>query len=579
MAVAYACVMSRASIVLALCLAVVGCSVASEEEEVNEGEAAFGDRVGHDQLPTTEPGITLFDGYNTLFDLRRPRCVEPLEQRPALVGQAFQQTTIKSVRSDVELARELGVDTSFALKAPMASAQGAASLLRSFKGATSNVNYLVQAVQSYTVQTNAPFVLTTEASTLLRERPNDFLVRCGDRFVTGVVYQAKIEALITFETQSEESALSLQGSISGGGPASVVQLDGSMKAKLADASKRSGVSTTVSVTAQGFDITGNEALVGIGGTVEDKLTRIDVVAGQMGASLRADRDRDVQGYANNSLRSAIPAGVQLMRYGDAANAPTGVDTSAPFRRNHELLRATEKFLRTFGQLRMQMEHAYRYEIRPFQEAGLEAQASFNLMPPAAPKRFSSELRPIASLWAERFRTDDGLDVGTETAKVQEVISRCVDNAKLGDFSDCHPGVDPLRLPAHAAGMKAVSEYLSTGRIVKMRAFVVRDGAETTHDSGRDACRDMNGWENRLPTADEAAWIAPLVAAAGGTTSSIWTAGTSTCSDTNGGMPFFENRLEGGETKLGCDTWSFFARGARSTICVPQSGPVGKRDDL
>jgi len=558
---------------------VVGCSFAPGEEAVDQAEDAFGDRVGHDQLATTEPGITLFDGYNTLFDLRRTRCVQPVEQRGPIVGQAFQQTTIKVVRSDVELARELGMDTSFALKAPVASAQGSASLLRSFKGSTSNLNYLVQAVQSYTVHNNAPFALTDEANALLRERPNDFLVRCGDRFVTGVVYQAKIDALITFETQSEESAHSLQGSISGGAPAGVVHLDGSIKAKLSDASKRSGVSTSVSVTAQGFDITGNEALVGLGGALEEKLTRIDAVAGQMGASLRADRDRDGQAFANNTMRSAVPAGVQLTRYGDATNAPTGLDMSEPFKKNHELLRRTEKFLRSFGQLRLKMEHAYRYEIRPFQEAGPEMQAAFNLMGPAAPKRFSSELRPIASLWADRFRTDDGLNVGTETAKIQEMISRCVDNAKLGDFSDCQPGKDPLSLPEYQEGARAISEYLDTGRIVKMRAFVLDAATERSHAYARGACQNVDGWENRLPTADEAARIAPLVAGwGGGATKSIWTAATETCSDTNGGMPFFENPLER-DSSYGCDASGFFNFGARAVVCVAQSGPVGKRDDL
>ena len=562
---------------LLLCLG-AGCSLA-DDEAVDQTEDAFGDRVGHDQLSTTEPGITLFDGYNTLFDLRRTRCVRPLEDRAPLVGQAYQQTTIKIVRSDVELARELGVDTSFALKAPMASAQASAALLRSFKGATSNVNYLIQSIQSYTVHNNGQFALTDEADELLRTQPNDFLVRCGDRFVSGVVFQAKIEALITYETQSEESAQSLQGSISGGAPVNVLQLDGSIKAKLTDASKLKGVSTTISVTAQGFDITGNEALVGLGGTVDEKLTRIDAVAGQMAASLRADRDRDVQGFATNTLRSAIPAGVQLTRYGDAINAPTGIEMSAPFRENHELLRHTEKFLRSFGQLRLKMEHAYRYEIQPFQEAGPESQGGYNLMPPAEPKRFSAELRPIASMWADRFRTDDGLNIGSETAKVQETISRCVDNAKLGDFSDCQPGVDPVTLPAYQEGARAIAEYLDTGRIVKMRAFVVADGAARSYPQRDTACRDVDGWVNRLPTADEAARIAPLVASTGGgAAKSIWTDATPSCSPDLGGLPYFENPLEG-ESSYGCVSWNPFSYSKRAIVCVPQSGPVGKRDDL
>lgn len=560
-----------------LLVALTGCS-ANVETEAAQTEDALGDRVGRDQLSTTEPGITLLDGYNPLFDQKRTRCVRPVEPRQPTIGQAFQQTTIKFVRSDLELARELGVDTTFALKSPLASAQGSASLIRSFKGSTTNVNYLIQSLQSYTVQSNGEIVLTDQASELLRARPSDFLVRCGDRFVSGVVYQAKIEALLTFETQSEETAQALQGTISGGATQGLAELNGSISAKLTDASKRNGVSTTISVTAQGFDISGHEGLVGLGGDVEERLARIDSVAGQMGSSLRADRDRDISGFAENTVRSAIPASVQLTRYGDASNAPSALDTSPAFKKHQEMHRRTETFLRAFGQLGLKMDHAYRYEIRPFLDAGPESQATYNLMPPAAPKRYSSELRPVAALWADRFQADDGLDVGTETLAMHEAIAKCVENAKLGDFSDCHPSVDPLTLPVYRKASAVIDEYVASGRIVKLRQLVMESGAEQSYKSARAMCADVGGWVNRLPTAEEAARLAPLVAGwGGGQTKSVWTDQTSACAGDDA-MPSFSNPLEG-ESSTCCERSGFFSRGARSVVCVPQSGPVGKRDEL
>jgi hypothetical protein len=152
----------------------------SEGDNTDVAEGAYGDRVGQDMLTTTEPGITLFDGYNSLFDLRRAGCVTADKNAtPPSVGQSAQQTTIKQVKTDTDLAKELGVDATFAVKAPIVSANASASLLRSFKGSTSSVNYLIQAVQSYVVVTNAQFTLTEDAKKLLTTKPQDFLVRCG----------------------------------------------------------------------------------------------------------------------------------------------------------------------------------------------------------------------------------------------------------------------------------------------------------------------------------------------------------------------------------------------------------------
>lgn len=58
---------------------------------------------------TTEPNIVLGDGYNTLFDLRRDACVTQAAGRAPTVGQPLQQTTIRQIQTDTELAKELGV--------------------------------------------------------------------------------------------------------------------------------------------------------------------------------------------------------------------------------------------------------------------------------------------------------------------------------------------------------------------------------------------------------------------------------------------------------------------------------------
>lgn len=570
--------------VLALPL-LAACSETLSDPEGPPGiaEGAYGDRVGQDTMTTTEPGITLFDGYNSLFDLRRSGCVVPDKNAtPPSVGKPSQQTTIKQVKSDTELAKELGVDAAFAVKAPLISANASASLLRSFKGSTSSVNYLIQAVQSYVVVSNASFALSEDARRLLTSKPQDFLVRCGDRFVNAVTYQAKIEALVTFETSSEDAALKLEGSISAGGTvASIAQLEGSIKSRLTDASRKEDIKTSVTVTAQGFDLTGNETLISLDGTLEEKLTKIDAAAGALRTSLQLDRENDARSFSAHLTRRAIPAVVHVTRYGMATNAPNGVDSSAAFKQNQKMMHDTEAYLRAFGQLKLKMEHAWKYEIQDFQESGGEAQAYFNLMPPAAPKRSTEEVAKVASAWASRFRSDDGIQIGTDLNKVQDAISTCAENAKSGDFADCKPGTDPTTLSEYRAAQGAIDEYLKTGRIVRLRAWVIENGKEMSYDAAKKACADVNGLVDRLPTEDEARRLAPMIAGfGGGAQKSTWIADTSSCHYDQSGMAFYSN--PGDPTRsdsAGCDRWTYFSGGSRATICVQQSGPVGKRDDL
>lgn len=568
--------------VLAACAA--SSTDSSTDDNTGVAEGNYGDRVGQDTLTTTEPGITLFDGYNTLFDLRRSGCIVPDKNAtPPSVGKPAQQTTIKQVKSDTELAKELGVDATFSVKAPLVSANASASLLRTFKGSTSSVNYLIQAIQSYVVVSNAPVSLTEDAKKLLTSKPQDFLVRCGDRFVNAVTYQAKIEALVSFETSSEDAALKLEGSISAGGTvASVVSLDGSIKSRLSDASKKDDVHTEVTVTAQGFDLTGNETLISLDGTLEEKLTKIDAASAALRTSLQQDREKDAAGFFQNLTRRAIPAVLHVTRYGMAGNAPNGIETSMPFKQNQTLLRNTEQYLRSFGQMKLKMEHAWAYEINDFQEAGTEAQAYYNLMAPAEPKRTTDEVAAVATTWAARFRSDDGIKIGSDLEKVQDMISTCAEGAKSGDFSDCKPGVDPKTLPEYLAAQGAIDEYMKTGRVVRMRAWVIDNGEEKSYAAAQEACKNVNGFVDRLPTADEARRIAPLVAGfGGGTQKSTWIADTGTCKFANDGMSFYANPVQDKKTdQTGCDQWHLFGPSyARATICVQQSGPIGKRDDL
>lgn len=574
---------ARRLALLGLPLLAFACSAEhGDDADVGTLTGAYGDRVGQDTLTTTEPGITLFDGYNSLFDLRRNGCVAaPKDAAPPSVGKPAQQLTIKEVKSETDLATQLGVDATFAVKAPLVSADASASLLHSFNGSSTAVNYLVQSIQSYTVVSNAPVTLTNDAKTMLSAKPQDFLVKCGDRFVNAVTYQAKIEALITFETSSEDEALKLSGSIGASGTAGgVANLTGSIKSNLSNASKQSDVKSSIMVTAQGFDATGTEGLIGIDGTVDDKLTKIDTAAAALRTSLQRDRDADAKSYVGNNTRAAVPAVIHVTRYGMATNAPSGVETSAPFKQNAQMMQQTENYLRAFGQIKLQMSDAWSWEISDFQNAGSETQQFYNVAPPGKALRNVIDVGAVASQWAARFRSDDGINIGTDMQKIQQAISTCAESAKGGDFSDCQPGVDPTTIQAYREGQAAIQQYIASGRVIKLRVYVMNNGGEMSYSSAQSACAQNGAYVDRLPTADEAKLLAPLVGGfGGGTQKSIWTADTPSCKYAASGMSFYANPIDGTDDSQGCDSYGFFSPGSRSVICVNQTGPVGKRTDL
>jgi hypothetical protein len=162
-----------------------------------------------------------------------------------------------------------------------------------------------------------------------------------------------------------------------------------------------------------------------------------------------------------------------------------------------------------------------------------------------------------------------------------LIDVCVDGAKNGDFSDCRTSTDPTTRPEYKEGERAVASYLASGRIVKMRTFVIGTGAEVSYASALESCKNIDGRVNRLPTEEEAARLAPFVAGyAGGKKKSIWIADTPSCKFAASAMPFYQNPLDATRASTtSCEPWSLFTIGARSVVCVPQSGPIGKRDDL
>lgn len=565
-----------ARVLLLSCVGLAACSAATPDGDGAEGEVAaeLGSRVGVDQLSTFEPAISLLDGYEAILDNRLVRCIEPAAERAPLVGQVMQETTIQLVKSEQELARDLGVDASLNLKTPLGSVAGTLGIVRSFKESREHLNYLIQSVQSYRVTNLAPVRLTETAQQMLANAPSSFFMMCGDRYVSDVTYQAKIVALVTFETASEERARSLKGEVGGNLDVGPVTADASIKSQLSNLAKRKDVTARMHVVAQGFDVSAEDGLLGVSGDVEAKLAQMDAVAGKLATSLRADRERDAAGYANVTLRNAIPSAVGLSRYGYATNAPPGLDASPDFRMRRERQKAAEKFLRAFAGLESSMDRAYTDEIFPLLVADAETEDQFNVIPPAAPKRFVDELRRVAVEWSARFDPDGGGVRPSDRAPVHEALEACADDIRFGTYDACRLATDPVTLPAYLAGAAALDAYGKTARTAKLR--IATSSADlVSYQTATELCKSVDA---RLPTADEAAILAPMVGgAAGGANRAVWTSATTGCDPTTTGFPTFVNSAMTFGTR--CRQTGLFADLRAATICVPETGPLPKPAQL
>ncbi len=551
----------------------VACAGAHDEgpaPDVAEASSELGSRVGVDQLSTFEPAVSLLDGYEATLDARLTKCVDQVGDRAPLVGQVVQQTTIQLVKNEQELTRDLGVDASVTLKIPFGNVAGTLGIVRSFKESREHVNYLIQSVQSYRVTNLAPVALTPAARDMLDASPSLFFTLCGDRYITDVTYQAKIVALLTFETASEESARTLKGELGANLELGPINADTSIKTQLSNLAKRTDVTARMNVVAQGFDVSADDGVLGISGNVEEKLARMDAVTAKLAASLRADRDRDAQGYATVTLRNAIPAAVGLARYGYATNAPAALEASEAFRTRRDKQRSAERFLRAFAGLESSMDRAYSDEIFPLLVADAEAERQYNVVPPAAPKRFAEEMRRVAEEWSGRFEPDADGTRRSDRRPVQDALAACAEDIRFGTYEACSLDKDPATLPTYVGARAALDEYQRRGRIAKVRTTAA-SATEVPYPQAVELCQRSNG---RLPTVEEANVLAPLVAGtAGGVNRTVWTAAAPNCDPSSGGFPTFVNTSLNNGAR--CQSRSLFGEVRAAVFCVPQAGPLPK----
>jgi hypothetical protein len=548
---------------------------------------------------TANNNLVMYSGYHSLFDKSASQCVktdkEIAQGAQISVGAVAETFELAFVSTREDLAREMGLDLGVKVKYPATNTDIGLNLTNKFKSTSTTINLLLKVNQEYTVTNRHPMLLTDSGKTKLASGIDKFVQTCGTHYVNGVRYGAHMFVLITYDAQDEQTALDVQSSLGVSHGAGPLQVSADVKARLSQAASKSGVSTTVRVASQGFELSGKAAdstlvtdFIGSGVTAQS-FSKIDDIRQSMKTSLANDKCRDTgegkcgdvasPGYFNNTRRAARPTGVEVGFYDSLPN----VDFSGenPFKKVRERLLLVERFVRDWGELEERMAAVYWNEIEPFQQASSSQKARFQIAPPGARVRSPNELAPIAQKWADKFFPEIGSAIGFTYEKASNTIRDCWNAASVDLFAKCTANDGPATGTTEwKSVLGEIEQYGKTGRIARLN---YRESTVEAKEDAVAACEALNaaGISYRLPTQDEARLLSPAIGFgpinwSGAQPNDIWISHPNPTQMCNAGMnPFFRNNP-------GASSDGFFCTAADGVvleginlkvICVPSGGPL------
>lgn len=145
--------------------------------------------------------------------------------------------TMKEVSDSYELMKSMGMSAQASVKTAVWSASGKAAFAKDTNITGYSSNFVMNASVENGVRYAAPadggmLVLTSAARQLAATNPAEFEHQCGDSFVSAVYAGAKLTAVITIETKSQQEKEDMSATLSGSGwgaefEASVSQSSGS----------------------------------------------------------------------------------------------------------------------------------------------------------------------------------------------------------------------------------------------------------------------------------------------------------------------------------------------------------------
>lgn len=590
----------QAKTLLFLAAAVLGgCSVAADDEVGESENASTNAQLEGMWMRLPVPGLRLGQPLNSVTgsfpaseaeDGRPEPCVVAMNPVPSGVSNTVTYTAINSQK---ELLKELNLDlginvgANVAAGAAQASAEGSLNLVRSFKASATSGAFLFRARIMFEIGQGGgrwPRLAPTAPTGTVEE----FVRKCGDRYVAGLRFGAEYNALIQYETatveQKNQISAGLTGRVTGQGDVEsrLAQLEARVRAQTSNAESESSVKLSILVHSVGLGTqtmptylctTDRYDPVACAARAAMDLSRVLIEMGSIQQQL--DRiQNELRGQPpGTSFDQFLAENPQLVfppiqevaaaNYADkATNVPSHIagelEEFGPFRQKLNSAKRTFDDLAT-TELRLAQAKA---EVDAFLSSprkntfGLYASPTAPALTPAQYQSMPTNTAGLEAIAAPYAAKLDPLDAATPRGLLRNAVLQC--KKAIEQVSSPCSGetrvADGTVASARAAAVRLLDEYNANGRIVPIAAD---DLGMQYRSTSEDLCRARG---KRLPNSDEAHRMEPFL---GGRETWLSTGK----GNPNGCIVGFEWSAEGHSHD--CRIYPYSKALA---VCVPNDGP-------
>ncbi len=462
--------------------------------------------------------------------------------------------TLEYIESQSELAAQLGVTLSSGTFSTSPSTAGVtttpAGLAYAFNKSSSSANFLLKAKATWQLSANSEGVLKPEYVALLESNPDRFMLDCGAYYISKVMYEASVYALITFTSTGEGSVASLSQQLSGDlglkfGTKSLdvkasadvglkrVKNTGSLKYTMTMATSgffpAAAVSATPLSTSTPFDFSANVmAKPDLGSQITGLAGLVQNMNASLGTDIAALATRVApEPLPSNSVIETLlsqPAYVRLRRYSHVAPTVPSTTWDTMFTRIQKSASAYEQGQALYDEM------AYRDSEEIARYIGDRGNGHLYAMPSLSNGGNEASLKNISTGWKNAFapgRSESLTDPdaltggGTFAAPLAKALRRCAMDFDLGKYDSC--AANPALLSAISKGRAALAKYKAQ-RIAHLRVFD-SSAEHLSWDNAIKRCGTALGPESTLPVKEDVAQFGPLLANLGG---KVWYRSNSSC---------------------------------------------------